>query len=115
LDQNIGIFNNIINSDKKPEAKEVEIKRKRNRIQTYNSESSISENKNDDKVDKKTIRLIKNRESARKCRQKKKHYINGLEKQIAVLKEEVDKYKQIHKSEKNIENMISHVIINYPA
>ncbi len=109
MDQNIGIFNNILASEKKSDIIEIESKRKRKRLETHVSESSTSENKIEKNVDRKTMRLIKNRESARKCRQKKKNYINGLEKQIAHLKQELDKYKQIYKTEKNIESMISHV------
>jgi hypothetical protein len=55
---------------------------------------------------KKQIRLMKNRISARKCRQKKKHYINNLENQIKHLKEDVEKYKQIMKKEKKMENLV---------
>jgi hypothetical protein len=60
---------------------------------------------------KKQIRLMKNRLSARKCRQKKKSYINGLESQIRNLKDEVDRYKQTNKKEKNIENLSNMVSV----
>jgi hypothetical protein len=60
---------------------------------------------------KKQIRLLKNRLSARKCRQKKKSYINGLEGQIRGLKDEIERLKQINKKEKNLEHMI-HVLDN---
>jgi hypothetical protein len=65
--------------------------------------------KGDDSHDdmKKLMRLMKNRLSARKCRQKKKSYVVGLEKQIVNLKDEIEKYKQIFKSEKTMEHMIN--------
>jgi hypothetical protein len=56
---------------------------------------------------RKMMKLMKNRLSARKCRQKKKTYIQLLEGDIEDLKKELEKYKHVYKKEKQMENVIS--------
>jgi hypothetical protein len=56
---------------------------------------------------KKMMRLMKNRLSARKCRQKKKNYVNVIEKELQDTKDELDKYKRMYKREKQIENLMN--------
>lgn len=58
---------------------------------------------------RKMMRLMKNRLSARKCRQKKKSYIDGLEKRLHQMQNELDILKKNQKKEKHLENMISSV------
>jgi uncharacterized protein YggL (DUF469 family) len=53
---------------------------------------------------------MKNRLSARKCRQKKKYYVDELENKLIQLQTELEGYKKIQKKEKYLENMISLVI-----
>ncbi len=59
---------------------------------------------------KKMMRLMKNRLSARKCRQKKKNYLGELERKLVETTTELEKLKNIQKNEKNIENIICIVI-----
>jgi hypothetical protein len=59
---------------------------------------------------KKMMKLMKNRLSARKCRQKKKHYIKNLEKEIHDLRDELNKYKSIQTNEMKLEYYIDQVI-----
>ena len=58
---------------------------------------------------KKMMRQMKNRISARKCRQKKKIYVKQMEEEIADLKSKLVRYKNIEKKENRIENMIRSV------
>lgn len=58
---------------------------------------------------RKMMKLMKNRLSARKCRQKKKHYIKNLEKEIHDLREELNKYKSIQTNEMKLEYYIDQV------
>jgi hypothetical protein len=117
LDTNVNIFDNfIVAEEKHEEQKPTKSKRPRNESINYSDRSLTDDKraifktfkgKGDPPVDlKKQIRLLKNRVSARKCRQKKKSYINNLEAQIKGLKEEVEKHKQINKKEKNLEILI---------
>lgn len=55
------------------------------------------------------MKLMKNRLSARKCRQKKKHYIKNLEKEISDLRVELNKYKSIQTNEMKLEYYIDQV------
>ena len=58
---------------------------------------------------RKMMKLMKNRLSARKCRQKKKHFIKNLEKEISGLKEELNKYKSIQTNEVKLEHYLDQV------
>jgi hypothetical protein len=58
---------------------------------------------------KKMMRLMKNRLSARKCRKKKKIYVEQMEEEILDLKCQLEKYKSIEKKEKSLEGMIKMV------
>lgn len=58
---------------------------------------------------KKMMKLMKNRLSARKCRQKKKSYVKGLEKEVKELREELNKYKAIQTNEMRMEYYIDQV------
>jgi hypothetical protein len=95
---------------------------------TFNENSSISQSENTDKRTifktfkasrnsdsqnemKKMMRLMKNRLSARKCRQKKKYYVEQMEEEILQLKNELEKYKNMEKKEKSLEGMIKAVRI----
>ena len=95
---------------------------------TFNENSSISQSENTDKRTifktfkasrnsdsqsemKKMMRLMKNRLSARKCRQKKKYYVEQMEEEILQLKIELEKYKNMEKKEKSLEGMIKAVRI----
>ena len=49
-------------------------------------------------------KLLKNRLSARKCRQKKKKYIISLEEQVKIYKEEIEKYKKENEKKNYVEN-----------
>ena len=49
-------------------------------------------------------KLLKNRLSARKCRQKKKKYIISLEEQVKIYKEEIEKFKKEYEKKNHIEN-----------
>jgi hypothetical protein len=49
-------------------------------------------------------KLLKNRLSARKCRQKKKKYITNLEEQVKIYKEEIEKYKKENDKKNYVEN-----------
>jgi len=59
---------------------------------------------------KKMMKLMKNRLSARKCRQKKKNYMKNLEKEILELRGELNKYKSIQANEMKMEYYINQVI-----
>ncbi len=72
-------------------------------FKTFKSDDSHSEMR-------KMMRLMKNRLSARKCRQKKKYYVDELENKLIQLQTELEGYKKIQKKEKYLENMISLVI-----
>ena len=56
---------------------------------------------------KKMMRLMKNRLSARKCRQKKKHYVNYLEEKIKNLEEKLLKHQSRENKEKQVESLIN--------
>ena len=49
-------------------------------------------------------KLLKNRLSARKCRQKKKKYIISLEEQVKIYKEEIEKFKKEYEKKNHIEH-----------
>ncbi len=49
-------------------------------------------------------KLLKNRLSARKCRQKKKKYITNLEEQVKIYKEEIEHFKKENEKKNHIEN-----------
>ncbi len=55
----------------------------------------------------KELKLLKNRLSARKCRQKKKIYIKQLEEQLKTYKDQIEYYKIEVNKNKSIENYIS--------
>ena len=130
---------NPVSYDVKQKSPDVEFlnKKKRNRQKsiesfdklnssTYNENSSISQSENTDKRTifktfkasknsdsqnemKKMMRLMKNRLSARKCRQKKKIYVEQMEEEIHQLKSELEKYKNMERKEKSLEGMIKAV------
>jgi hypothetical protein len=77
---------------------------KKNIFKTAKGEEIESDNPNDMK---KMMRLMKNRLSARKCREKKKDYIKNMEYEINRLKSELDTYKNLQKKEKGLENLIN--------
>lgn len=60
---------------------------------------------------KKMMKLMRNRVSARKCRQKKKSYVKNMEKEISELREELNKYKSIQANEMKLEYYIDKVEI----
>jgi bZIP transcription factor len=92
------IFKTIKNS-KKPNIK-------------ISTRSSILEREMTSNIDmKKMMKLMKNRLSARKCRQKKKSYVKNLEKEIAEIREELNKYKSIQTNEMKLEYYIDKVFI----
>ena len=57
------------------------------------------------------VKQLKNRISARKCRQKRKIYFDSLENKIVNLEKELDKYKVLSKQRNSIENQIENVNI----
>ena len=68
------------------------------------------ESLNDENMDmKKMMRLLKNRLSAKKCRQKKKSYVETLEIKLTEMTKELLKLKQIEKEENKIEVQILNV------
>ena len=56
------------------------------------------------------MKLMKNRMSARKCRQKKNLYIKNLEEENYRLKEEIKKYKLKEKDDMKLDYYIEQVI-----
>jgi hypothetical protein len=62
--------------------------------------------KGDSKEVKKIMKLLKNRISARKCRQKKKEYYDTLETKVACLEKELEKYKNLNKQRNSVECLI---------
>ena len=60
-----------------------------------------------DEQKEKELKLLKNRLSARKCRQKKKNYIRQLEEQVKTYKAELDNIKKESNKEKTIESYLS--------
>lgn len=60
---------------------------------------------------RKEMRLMKNRLSARKCRQKKKNYVRTMEKKLAETEAELEKYKRIQKADYQTERIIDIVIL----
>jgi hypothetical protein len=50
---------------------------------------------------------MKNRLSAKKCRQKKKSYVSDLETQVKELQDELVKYKKIERKDKSLETAIN--------
>lgn len=60
-----------------------------------------------DEQKEKELKLLKNRLSARKCRQKKKNYIKQLEEQVKTYKAELDNIKKESNKEKTIESYIN--------
>lgn len=59
------------------------------------------------------MKLMKNRLSARKCRQNKKKYVKNLELEIRELREELNKYKSIQTNEMKLEYYIDQVKLNF--
>jgi len=55
---------------------------------------------------KKMMKLLKNRISARKCRQKKKEYYDSLEYRVSVLEEELEKYKLLNKQKNSVDSFV---------
>lgn len=53
---------------------------------------------------------MKNRMSARKCRQKKNIYVKDLEEENLSLREEINKYKLIQTNDNKLEYYIDQVI-----
>lgn len=80
---------------------------KRTIFKTVKGGSSETDSQNDMK---KMMRLMKNRLSARKCRQKKKSYVNTLEGELGNTQSELEKFRSIAKREKQVENVIVQVI-----
>ena len=76
-------------------------------FKTYKNEK-IEEEQNDMK---KMMRLMKNRVSARKCRQKKKSYVQTLEKEVEDLQKELINLKSINSKEQQTERLINLVFI----
>lgn len=62
---------------------------------------------NVDEIKEKELKLLKNRLSARKCRQKKKNYIIQLEKQVELYKEQIDNYQNEYNKDKSIEHYLT--------
>ena len=62
--------------------------------------------------DKKQKKLIMNRESAKKSRLKRKNYIENLEKQYILLKEEFIKIKEEQKLNSSMNNLNNHLLSN---
>jgi hypothetical protein len=60
---------------------------------------------------KKMMRLLKNRLSAKKCRQKKKTYVETLEQKVAEMSQELNRLKQIEKEERGIEFFTQNVFL----
>lgn len=56
------------------------------------------------------MKLLKNRISARKCRQKKKEYYDSLETKVAGLEKELEKYKNLSKQRNSVESLMELVI-----
>jgi hypothetical protein len=118
--------NKIFNKKKRNRTKSTDSEKK-NSSMNFNEISSFSQSENeafkkgifktfktsrqnDSQIEmKKMMRLMKNRLSARKCRQKKKIYLGRLEQEMNELKSELERYKAMEKKEKNIENMIKMV------
>jgi len=55
------------------------------------------------------IKLLKNRISARKCRQKKKEYFNSLEGKVSELEIELEKYKNMNKQNNSLDFMMQNL------
>ncbi len=62
---------------------------------------------------KKIMKSMKNRLSARKCRQKKKIYMKNLEEEIVGLRSQLTKYKSLNSNEMKMEFFINEVFILY--
>ena len=60
-----------------------------------------------DEKKEKELKLLKNRLSARKCRQKKKNYIKQLEEQVKSYKDQIEHFKSEINKEKSIENYMN--------
>jgi len=58
---------------------------------------------------RKMIKLMKNRMSARKCRQKKNNYVKNLQEENSQLREELNKYKLIQTNNMKLEYYIEQV------
>jgi len=58
---------------------------------------AVKDKKEDTKDVKQMLKLMKNRLSAKKCRQKKKEYYDSLESKVAGLEKELEKLKSINK------------------
>lgn len=111
LDSNKNMFNNFVekqftNTDS------VINNKKRPRKGACNEDINKSEKKSNESVSevmKKSRRLMINKISAQKCRQKKKKYINDLENRIKLLETESSLHKQNLQLESNFCNIISNV------
>jgi hypothetical protein len=77
---------------------------KKNIFKTFKGESESPEDM------RRMMRLMKNRLSARKCRQKKKTYMDDLQKKMEDTQRELEFYKKLVSKEKHIESMMSGVI-----
>eukprot|EP00096_Caligus_rogercresseyi_P001324 TRINITY_DN120_c0_g1_i5.p1 TRINITY_DN120_c0_g1~~TRINITY_DN120_c0_g1_i5.p1 ORF type:complete len:347 (+),score=179.67 TRINITY_DN120_c0_g1_i5:357-1397(+) len=74
----------------------------------HNTSNSLNTSSSEDASRKREIRLLKNREAARECRNKKKEYIRCLENRVAVLEnqnkaliEELKSLKELYTGQKN--------------
>lgn len=59
------------------------------------------------KINEKELKLLKNRISAKKCRQKKKYYVQQLEEQLKRYKEQISNIKNNINKDNTIENILS--------
>lgn len=77
-------------------------------IKPMNSSTSASTKQGNEVKEEqdKELKLLKNRLSARKCRQKKKNYIKQLEEQVKSYQEQLRQYKNESNNEKSIENYL---------
>ena len=66
--------------------------------------------KGEQKDIRKTIKLLKNRISARKCRQKKREYYDHLQSKVANLEIELENYKILNQQKNSVNCLIEKVI-----
>ena len=71
------------------------------RTSVNDSKASVS------KINEKELKLLKNRISAKKCRQKKKYYVQQLEEQLKRYKEQISNIKNNINKDNTIENILS--------
>lgn len=113
-------LNNIVNKEQTPSDNLSDKKRKRTETkpkEESDCRASFDESKktlfttlkgNGQDTDmKKMMRLLKNRLSAKKCRQKKKSYVETLESQIKDLQDELDRYQEMEKKDRSLQSLIN--------